>query len=382
MSEPKILSDGTVVPSFVSLISDEDRRTRTDNQIWNNYALRVGYIVGESLQETNKAKGSFAEYDVLVPQVDGRGAESFSLYKNCRMLIPFGAVSDTVSATFRSIQNVETLPSEEELAQTTKVLVLCANGRTDAPYIIGAAQHPLSQGQTKEDGHHFRFVFNGVTLLIDKDGSPSLSFKGATKADGELTDEADPEASGTKLSITKEGNFLITTNPEGEKPQSILVDHQNKRMELSANTGYSVTVQDGPALISAKQDVLLDSDAQVGITAANDVTIKSEGGNVNIAGNAPPGFGVILGSGSDAMLKGTTYRTQESLANQNVAAMLQAASVALAAAGVACAVPIVGPVTASPLIATASTLLASASAAIQAFEAQSVTYLSLKNKND
>jgi hypothetical protein len=363
------------------MISSVDRQTKADGQVWANLALRIGYIIAARIPENESGAGKFIEYDVLVPQVDQQGVEAFCIYEGCRALVPMGSVADYVSSTFRSIQNLDSFPSEEELKQTTKVLLLCVNGRTDSPYIIGAAQHSMAQGQDKEEGHHFKFVFNGVTLLINKDGELSAEFKGATKADGELADEADPEASGTKLSIAKDGSFLVTTNPEGEKPQFILVDHANKRMELSANTGYSVQVQDGPALLSAKQDVVVESEAKVELTSSSDTVIKSKNGNVNIDGESP-GFGVVLGGGSDAMLKGTSYRNQEALANQNVAAMLQTASVALMSAAAACLAPVTGPVIASPLFVTAATALASASAAIQAFEAQAPTYLSIKHKND
>jgi hypothetical protein len=372
------LPDGSIVPSYQKLYTAEVREQGAADLTNYNYALRLGYVAAVYLpnSETNEVS-KFTEYDVVCHHFDAVGGETYVRYQRARLMTGFSSAADFETFSLRSPTNSD---GSQSITTGSRVLLLCVNGRTNSSYIIGAAPHPKSAGVTEDEGHFYKFQFNGILFAVNKDGELEISFKGATKDDGELTDEADPEASGTKLSITKEGNFLITTNPEGEKPQYVLVDHQNKRMELSANTGYSVTVQDGPALISAKQDVALDSDAQVTVDAANDVSIKSENGNVNITGNSTPGFGVILGSGSDAMLKGTTYRTQEALANQNVAAMLQAASVAIAAGATALAAS--PAAAAAPSFTAASASLASASAALQAFEAQAPNYLSLNNKND
>ena len=374
------LPDGSIVPSYQKLHTAEVREQNATTLTNFNYGLRIGYVAAVYLPNTeDNETAKFTEYDVVCHHFDAAGGETYVRYQRARLMTGFSSAADFETFSLRSPTNSD---ASKPITTGSRVLLLCVNGRTNSAYIIGAAPHPKSAGATEEDGHFYKFQFNGILFAVNKDGELEISFKGATKEDGELTDEADPEASGTKLSITKEGNFVITTNPEAEKPQSILVDHQNKRVELSANTGFSVQVQDGPALISAKQDAAIESEAQVAVTATSDANVTSKNGNVNIAGNAAPGFGVILGSGSDAMIKGSTYRTQEALANQNVAAMLQAASAALAAAGAACLVPIVGPIAASPLLVTASVTIASAAAALQAFEAQGPTYLSLKNKND
>lgn len=322
-------------------------------------------------------KQSEPEYDVVVDDFSPHGvANRYTMYR-CKVANLFGGTADY---SFWTPRVTDIADKKNEQSDESRVLVLCLNGQIyhGNGIIVGSVNHPNYKFQ-KDEGHQYVWQFNGVRQTVDNDGQYTLSFKGATDIKGNLTDKADSKASGSTLTFTKDGSIKLHT---AGSAQYIHANHDSKVIDVLADTDFKVT-SNGTANVTAAKDVkVTSSEGAMAFKAAKLITTTSAG--------------VHHGNATDAMLMGTTYRTQEqTLHNQITAAMttiataLTAAGAALTAASAAHATPVVGPIVGAPALATAATQLITAAtsalqvqAAITAFEAAAPTYLSKKNKLD
>lgn len=319
------------------------------------------------------------EYDVVVEDFSNHGVSNcYTLYR-CKVANLFGGVADYSHWTPRA-SAADRTNSREKFTDESRVLVLCLNGQMyhGNGIIVGALNHPNRKPPTQQ-GHHYSWMFNGVSQNVDDDGQYTLSFMGKTADDGKLANTADKNASGSTLAFTKDGSVKIHT---AESAQYLHFNHDSKVVDILADTDFKVT-SNGTVNVKASKDVNIASDtAAMALKAANLITTTSAG--------------VHLGNATDAMLLASTYRTQEqTLHNQISAAMatiataLNVAATALTGASAAHAAPIVGPIIGAPLLTTAATQLITAAtsalqvqAAIATFEAGAPLYLSNKNKLD
>jgi hypothetical protein len=133
---------------------------------------------------------------------------------------------------------------------------------------------------------------------------------------------------------------------------------------------------------NANHKVTIDADTELDVNCSGPVNIN--------------GTGVNIGAATNALLLGSNYRFNDTLMNVQLSALadslttlLTTAGTALTAASPAGAVPIIGGIAQAPFLATAGAALLAAGplmaewgAALDAFEAQSETYLSSKNFHD
>lgn len=385
------LDDGTIVPHWMGIT---DSTPSGAQMSMNDPFLRVGRVINSHWPgEAGNPHGTGVVYDVEVDYINRGGTHTRQVYSRARVMSAFGGVADSINYTPRPKES-GTNELETGINTGSMVLLLCINGNTRQAIIISGLRHSQLAKDSKEDGHNLKFKFNGIEFTINKDGELNLGFGGATKSDGSLSDAAKADAGGAFLNINREGTIVLATGPD--KTQSITLDHVDKSVRVWAQTNLSLQGLDGEVNVGAKTDVNISAPLAVNINGDENVVINSEKGDVVIAGSPPPGFGVILGSGSDMMLKASTYRTQETVMNSQVSTMLMTSGGLITGAGAVLAVasifhliPVAGPIIAAPLIMAASVmlttsgpLLITAGAAIATFEAQSPLYLSLKNKND
>jgi hypothetical protein len=348
-----MLEDGTVVPSYL--------RTRTRDFV-GNFALKMGEVK-EILYPENERNlsGKFTEYVVRVQEWNPEnGAWGVITYTNCVVSSLFGGLADFLSYTVRPDDGTSQPPlvqgdkPDPTLGNGSQVLILCANGMKTSPLIVGG--WPTNGDDSSEaNGHYLHFNFNGIDALINNDGEFTFTFGGATQADGSLADGVDSDSSNGSISFTKDGNIQIA---DGSGEQLMLIDHQNKKMVLTADSEYDVTVSNGNMIIKSN--------------------------------------GVLVGAATDAWVLGTTYRNAESQMMKQVSTALAAATRGLASAaqalvtasslmstGPAGNIPAAGPVaTAASQLVQAGTALAQAKSAIDKFESGASTYLSQKNLTD
>lgn len=333
------------------------------------------------------------QYDVLVDTASEHATYASYIIQGCTMLSHFGGAADFTRFTPRI---TESPPSIEtgKLGEGSYVCVLMLDGSSHGGLIIGGVQHSLGEDDDPELGHHYTQQFNGVRQEIDKDGQLTFTFKGATDAVGELLDGVDADASGSTITMTKDGSIKIFTAKED---QSIIIDHDNKKIDIVANEEWNVDCS-GTTTITTSDTMELTTDANLEVNSQRDMDFKATAGKVNIKS-----LGLQVGLATDAFIKGTTYRSAEAIQHSalvtamitlaSAGAALASAAAAMGSAGGVMVTPVVGAVIAGPMISTAGVSLAAAgaavsgaagavSAAISSFEGGAGTYLSLVNNSD
>lgn len=338
----RVLSDGTVIPGHL--------RTRNDGDFegadsFDNLRLRVGQVTAIIQPDDERSFSKrFIEYSVFVQERSG-GTGAGRPYR-CLLADRFGSPADSESFSLRADPATYDSQSKKP-GKGAKVLILCVNGEVLNAVIIGGVRDQTTSDSKRAKGKAwYSWVFNGAGLSVDDDGQLSLSFAGKTKTDGSADDSADSNAAGSILTFTKKGSIEAKTHSGTE---SWVLDHENKK-------------------VAGKADKF---------------TFDHQ-------------HGVKIGSATDKMLLGSTYRKAEQTMNEDLAvnfqslqAALQSAAVALTTAGSSMGVPVVGAVAAAPQITLAGqflnlagTYMAQLQKAIKTFEGQSQGFLSKFNELD
>ena len=358
-----MLPDNSVIPSYlgVSIRGEENSTDRLDNT-----RLRLGEVkkIVYPSDKTSLSK-KFVEYILEVNHKDGNSAPVPTLYAGVVLSNLFGGWADKLRYTLRQdSQDQQSEQKENIYGVGSKVLFLCISGDTDNAIILGGVPDVGTKEDQKEEdqGHNLFFEFNGCQFTINKDGEMQLKFRGATKVDGKLDDNAVKEAEGSSLTINKEGNIKWFTKDDD---QFVEINHKDKKINMQAQKEWNTTVK-----------------GTVNLTADNKVNIKSEG--------------VYVGDATDAWMLGSTYRQNEGQMNSKVSGqfnalqgLLQTAGINLTAAAPLNAIPMAGGGLASGNFTAAATAITSAASlcsqiasAIKTFESSADSYLSKKNKND
>lgn len=185
-----MLPDGTIIPSFLGTKST-GRLGNIGNQ--TNLSLRQGEVMdivypGDKRNLSKKQ----VEYVVRVVVKDGNGSATQVNYNAVQVDTLFGGIADLLTYTFRT-RLANDAPKPGQLGLGSKVLLLCINGDTPQAVIMGGLRDLANmQGVGSVDsnlGHNLAFQFNGVNVVIDKNGQLSIAKRGATNADGTLVEE-------------------------------------------------------------------------------------------------------------------------------------------------------------------------------------------------
>lgn len=385
--------EGTITPSYMnSSVADHQRQSMAMQML----PLRWGRVIRVYKPDgaDDSLHGSkFYQYDVMVDASSEHSVCASYVVSNCTMLSQFGGVADFSRFTPR-LTDVAPSINVQKLGDGSYVCILMLNGSSHGGLIIGGVQHHNSEADDPELGHHYTQQFNGVRQEIDKDGQLTFTFKGATDAVGELLDGVDADASGSTITMTKDGSIQLFT---AEEDQSIIIDHDNKKIDIVANEEWNVDCS-GTTTITTSDTMELTTDANLEVNSQRDMDFKATAGKVNIKS-----LGLQVGLATDAFIKGTTYRSAEAIQHSalvtamitlaSAGAALASAAAAMGSAGGVMVTPVVGAVIAGPMISTAGVSLAAAgaavsgaagavSAAISSFEGGAGTYLSLVNNSD
>lgn len=330
------------IPSFYKL-STPGVDDSHYNGMFSNNMLRLGEVQ-EILYPDDKLNRSkkFIEYNVLVYNYEN-GTFNSIVYHNCMEINSFAGLADKMSFTLRADDTVSKAKKSSFVSSGlgSKVLVLCLNGARDQGVIIGGVRDDKDETEKspKEKGHNLHFNFNGIDLAINKDGELILQYQGKTEADGKINKDVDKNAVGTTLTIHKNGNFVVSTK---DNKQTVTINHEKKTIDIVADSAYTVKAKD------------------VNVAASGSVAITDK------SGTSIKGSGVKVGDATDAWMKGTSYRSAQAQMHSQVISGLTMAATAL------------------PFfqMGTAASGLMQVVSAIVSFEAQSLQYLSKKNKTD
>lgn len=262
-----VMSNGAVLPSGLLGIN-HGAAMDAFKKTFQNTALKMGVIIKSyPVGGDGNITGLCPEYDVVAfEQNEDRGATAIT-YKNCVSSEGLGSVADFFEKTLRTQtkkgDNVDTKGQDGAI-----VILLCLNGTSDRGIIIGALTHPDRNTTLVDEGPRLEGEFNGVNIKVEKDGSTSLTFNGATDSDGNALDASQGI---TTLSVEKDGSYQV----------------QNKGVtqRLEKGGAVSLTAQD-TITNTTKKDFVVTAQGDINATATGNMNLTAKQLAAQISGSA------------------------------------------------------------------------------------------------
>jgi hypothetical protein len=202
------------------------------NGALSNFMLRVGTVQQVFFPEDSKnVSKKFVEYQVLV-QHRANSTAVTKLYEHCIAVDGLGSIADFDYSIFRA-ENVATKQDGTQFVpgNGAHVLLLCINGEQNNAVIIGGIRHSEAPKDVKADAPYKHFRFNGIDMVINKDGELTLTYQGAQKVDGTMAEGVEESALGTFIKISKDGNLLVS---DKDGNNLIFFDRATNKFEVTA----------------------------------------------------------------------------------------------------------------------------------------------------
>jgi hypothetical protein len=259
------MGDGSVLPSFLRLIKTEPYKSHAE-LLSQDTSLHVGTVIAMYEPKNNKNfnKKQY-EYDVEVMTARGEEIPTSVTYPRCRLQTSFGGMADKcVWAPRIEVKNKDGSVKEPG----TQVLIECVNGISRSGIILGAVEPEGAAEQSADfkTGPRLEWQYNGIDIVINKDGELELTRKGATNSKGKVTDKKDED--GATLRMDKAGRVHIET--------------------ADAKNFVTINMMEGTVSITSDKKVLIET-GKIETTASE---------------------GVQLG-GTEKLIKGDTYVNAE-----------------------------------------------------------------------
>jgi hypothetical protein len=254
------LSNGAILPSGL-LGHDPNAMLQGFTKSYKNFAMRIGIVTNTYPTSNAKNHSKLAtEYDVLVvEQNEDKGATTI-LYRNCLSAEGLGSVADFFERSLRPKKKKTKKGDATDLKgqDGAIVLLLCLDGMSDKGIIVGALTHPDRKTTLKDEGPRLEGEYNGVNIKVEKDGSTTLTFKGATGNDGKVLDK---EQGNTEVKIEKDGSYQVS--------------HKTITHRL-AKSGEVSTSSDGSNTINTKKSFLASAEEDITLAAKKDFTLRCD----------------------------------------------------------------------------------------------------------
>jgi uncharacterized Zn-binding protein involved in type VI secretion len=259
-----ILPDGHVVSH--ALRSKMNPRSKTNYGRNSLVKARIDAVIypDNEKNSTFNSDYKFVEYECTIVggAEDGkklfnvRDSNGGSQYNNVQMIR-----SPTTNAEVSS--SSEQSSTYPNVSNGSFVLIQRLYGNGDAPVITGSYPNPMQSGYpTEDDGIHFSYTFNGVTIGIDKNGAFSVSFGGGPKdRDGNPQNES---AAGSSFTIDQNGNMTFS-NGAGQsftmnrENNTILIGADGNSIEINTSTGAVTLNNSGVFSLSATGQMTFES---------------------------------------------------------------------------------------------------------------------------
>jgi phage gp45-like len=249
-----IMNNGAVLPSGLLGVADADMMAGF-NKTYKNNALRIGVVVASYPTSNDKNRSKLTtEYDVLVVEQQENKGTTTLLYRNCMSSEGLGSIADFFEKALRPKKKKTTKGDSVNLKgqDGAIVLLLCLDSMSDKGIIISALTHPDRKTTLKDEGPRLEGEYNGLNIKVEKDGSATLTFRGATGNDGNVLDK---EQGDTVIGIEKDGSFQIKVAKEKGVTQRF-----DKK---------------GKASLTAEDDISNTTKKNFNVTATENVEIKA-----------------------------------------------------------------------------------------------------------
>lgn len=313
------MDNGAILPfGLLSLNSSEylDGFKKT----YQNSSLRVG-IIRESygLKDPKNFSKIVPEYDVMVFEQNEDKGSTVITYKNCMAASALGSVADFFEANLRKMKKKKSKGETPSMngQNGAVVLLLCLDSMSEKGIIVGALSHPDRNTTLVDSDPHLEGEYNGVNIKVEKDGSTTLTFKGATDNDGLVVDK---EQGNTVMSIEKDGTYQV-------KHKAITQRFEKK--------GTASLTADGDISNTAKKNFNITATESVNIKATKDLLAECVKLAVKASGSAMLECQKLeVKAESDINLKGSQIQIEaESMAMIKASSITLDGNVALGGAG-------------------------------------------------
>ena len=289
------LPNGAVLPHGL-LSENAGQMMEAFKKTYQNTSMRVG-VITESYGVENKDNLNklVPEYDVMVfEQNEDQGSTTIN-YRHCIMANSLGGIADFFEMTIRKITEKKSKgPTPSPNGNNgSLVLILCLNGLSDSGIIIGALSHPDRKSTLKDSGPRMEGEYNGVNVKVEKDGSTSLTFRGATDNYGKVLDK---EQGNTVMSIEKDGSYQVK--------------HKTITQRLDKKGKASLTADDDISN-TTKKNFNVTATENVAIKATKNLSADMKDFLVNASGSATLSMQKLsVASQSDIMIKGSEIKME------------------------------------------------------------------------
>lgn len=256
-----VMNNGAVLPTGL-LDSNAGAMMAGFNKTYRNNALRIGVVVAAYPVSDDKNRSKLTtEYDVLViEQHEDKGSTSL-LYRNCMSSEGLGSIADFFEKTLRPKKKKTTKGDSVNLKgqDGAIVLLLCLDGMSDKGIIISALTHPDRKTTLKDADPRLEGEYNGLNIKVEKDGSATLTFRGATDSEGKVLDKNQGD---TIIGIEKDGSFqtkhkTITQRLDKNGKASLTSDDD---ISNTTKKNFNVTATENIVLTATKNFNLSSTD--------------------------------------------------------------------------------------------------------------------------
>lgn len=264
------LGNGSVLPSGL-LSHNPQAHLEGFKKTYQNTGLKVGVIVATyPIDDSKNINKLFPEYDVLAFEQNEDSGATVTTYKNCPAASSLGSLADFFEMSIRKIEKKSTKgPVPQSSGHNGSiVLVLCLNGLSDTGVIVGSLGHPDRKTTITKDEPHLEGEYNGVHIVVNSDGSTSLTFKGKTDNDGKQTDSS-------------QGNTVISIEKDG----SYQTKHKTITQRLDKNGKADLTADDDISN-TTKKNFNVTATESINFTATKDINTKSDKLVMSASGSA------------------------------------------------------------------------------------------------
>jgi hypothetical protein len=250
------LKNGAVLPTGLMGI-DHSSRMDAFRKTYQNCTLKVGLVKAcYDITNVNNLSKTTPEYDVLVSEQNEDKGSTMLVYKNCIVAQSFGSKADFFEAHLRPFTKKTTKGFLTFSGQNGAiVLLLCLNGTGDIGIIVGSLSHPDRPTTLTDAGPHAEGEYNGVNIVVNKDGSCTFTFKGATDSDGNPLDSS-------------QGNTVAKIETDG----SFQVNHSAATFRLDKS---------GVATLTTSSDVNINASGACNITSSGKTVVQASEVDLN-----------------------------------------------------------------------------------------------------
>lgn len=246
-----VMNNGAVLPHGMLGVADKNMMAGF-NKTYKNNALRIGIVVASYPVSDDKNRSKLtSEYDVLVVEQQENLGTTTLLYRNCMSSEGLGSIADFFEKALRPKKKKTTKGDSVNLKgqDGAIVLLLCLDGMSDKGIIISALTHPDRKTTLKDEGPRLEGEYNGLNIKVEKDGSATLTFRGATDSEGKVLDK---EQGDTVIGIEKDGSFQVK--------------HKTITQRLA---------KDGKASLTADDDISNTTKKNFNVTTTENIVLKA-----------------------------------------------------------------------------------------------------------